>query len=111
MCHIKLFPSKVNPKKFCLAPNHCPKTTNYAYGWNNKGWSYFKLGNTQAALKYYNKAIKINPNTLLFWINKTVLFYSMKKYDKAKLANEHALRIDPKDKEALAMHKKIKKKI
>jgi hypothetical protein len=35
----------------------------------------------------------------------------MKKYDRAKLANEHALRIDPKDKHALARRKQIKKKI
>ena len=65
--------------------------------WNSKAWSYIKLGDTQAALKYYNKAIKLNPKTLLLWINKAVQFYSTKEYDRAKHANEHALRFDPKD--------------
>lgn len=48
-----------------------------------KGNEEFKKGNYEAALAYYDQAIKLNPKDLAFYLNRSGAYHGLKQYEKA----------------------------
>jgi len=49
----------------------------------HKGLDYFHRGELENSLKFYNKAIKLNPLRSNIWANRAQVLYKMKNYDEA----------------------------
>jgi tetratricopeptide (TPR) repeat protein len=61
-----------------------------------RGCSYHELEMYSEAVKYYRKAIKLNPDYTEAFINLGVTYYQLGKYSKAIDAYEKALRLNPR---------------
>jgi len=71
--------------------------------WNLEGVEYLRHGNTEEAIKYFEKAIGINPSFELPWANKAKVFFDLKKYDEALECINKALELHPSWTEALKL--------
>jgi len=69
--------------------------------WNLEGAEYLRHGNTEEAIKCFEKAIEINPSFELPWANKAKVFFSLKKYDEASECINKVLELHPNWAEAL----------
>jgi len=61
-----------------------------------QGKEYYKKGNYKKAIKYYTKAIKINPKYELGYINRGISYGQRKKYEKALTDYNTSLNLNPK---------------
>ena len=61
---------------------------------NNKGKTLYKLGRYHDCLKYFDKAIEINPKYVDAWTNKGNAFYNLGRYDEAIIYFDKAIEID-----------------
>jgi tetratricopeptide (TPR) repeat protein len=59
-----------------------------------KGVSLLYLGKYDEAIKYFDKALEINPNETRAWINKSDALFHLGKYEEAINANRELLNID-----------------
>ncbi len=64
------------------------KAPEYAPLYSNLGHVYVRMGKNDEAMKYYDKALAINPQLPEAWNNKILLLIDTKQYDKALLAWE-----------------------
>jgi tetratricopeptide (TPR) repeat protein len=55
------------------------------------------LGVYTEAIKYYDKALEIDPKDANVWVNKAVALHKLEKYDEAIECYDKALEIDPED--------------
>ena len=69
--------------------------SNTSYYWIQKGDGYFSLGNTELALKCYEKAIDLDPNSALAWNNKGRVLYDIDEREEAIEFFDQAIKIDP----------------
>jgi tetratricopeptide (TPR) repeat protein len=60
-----------------------------------KGYNLDYSGNHEEAIKYYEKAIDLNPNDADYWTSKGATLYDLKDYNKALQCFEKALELDP----------------
>lgn len=67
----------------------------FSYALNNKGVILLDKGNNAEALKYFEKASKIEPNNLLFLRNKIAALSSSGITDLAQMAYNQILELDP----------------
>ena len=58
------------------------------------GFCYYKIGQNEKAIAYYQKAIQLNPNFFWFYHNLGVIFFKNKEYDKAANAFAKAVQTD-----------------
>lgn len=65
------------------------------YAWENKGFSLYKEGKYDEALKAFNKSIELNPNYAYVWYEKADTFIKQGKYDAAVTALNEAISINP----------------
>jgi tetratricopeptide (TPR) repeat protein len=65
------------------------------YAWENKGFSLYKEGKYDEALKAFNKSIELNPNYAYVWYEKADTFIKQGKYDAAVKALNEAISINP----------------
>ncbi len=72
-----------------------------AIEWYYKGIDESKNNNFKNAIKFYKKAIKIDPNFAFAWDNMGITYRRLEKYKKAINAYENSLKIDPKGKTPL----------
>ena len=68
-----------------------------------KGNDFYKKGDFNNALVYYNKALMENPGEYLLHYNVANIFYKMKKYDEAMSNYEHSL-FGAEKKDTAAIH-------
>jgi tetratricopeptide (TPR) repeat protein len=59
-----------------------------------KGRSLLWLGKYDEAIKYFDKALEINPNDTKAWYNKSTALFNLGKYEEAINANRELLNID-----------------
>lgn len=67
----------------------------YPEATNNLGVLYYNLHNYGKAIKYYRKAITLNPNSASFHSNLGTAYFSRKEYDLASHEYAAALSLDP----------------
>jgi len=72
-----------------------------ALEWYYKAVEQDSKGNYVKAIKFYKKAIKLDPNFAFAWDNMGLLYRKLEKYDKAIEAYENSLKIDPNGKTPL----------
>ncbi len=72
-----------------------------AVKWYNKGSVESENNHFEKAIKYYKKAVKLDPNFAFAWDNMGLTYRKMKKYKKAIMAYNKSLEIDPKGKTPL----------
>ncbi|MEQ8192140.1 MAG: tetratricopeptide repeat protein, partial [Candidatus Eremiobacterota bacterium] len=70
------------------------------YELNTRGQVFIKLGKYKEAIKYFDKAIEINPKDVEAWNNKGYTFIKLGKYEEAIKCFDKAIEINPKDAEA-----------
>ncbi len=63
--------------------------------WNYLGLSYHESGQSKKAIKAFENAIKLDPNSATFRINAAFCYLVAKKEKKARSAAEAAIRLDP----------------
>ena len=61
-----------------------------------KGYQFYKQGNFEKALAYYNKAIELNPNSHSSYYYRGILFYKKKSLEKAKQDFQTSVYLYPK---------------
>jgi tetratricopeptide (TPR) repeat protein len=67
-----------------------------ASSWNDRGVDLYALDKYDEALKCYDKAIELDPQSSLAWNNKGSALFSQGKYDEAIQAYDRAIEIAPK---------------
>lgn len=72
-----------------------------AWEWNNKGGSFFRLGQAERALDCFDKALEIAPWFVEIWANKAVLFQSLGRMNESLSCFNKALELDPHNAHAL----------
>lgn len=72
-----------------------------AVKWYNKGIKESENTHFEKAIKYYKKAVKLDPNFAFAWDNMGLAYRKLKKYNKAIIAYNKSLEIDPKGKTPL----------
>ena len=70
---------------------------NFAYAYNNRGWSYTSLKEYEKAIVDYSKAIEINPEYVLAYNNRGLSYAYLKEYKKAIADYNKAIEIDPEN--------------
>lgn len=68
--------------------------------WNSEGMDLFLLKRYADAIKFYDKALEIDPKFLCAWVNKGTAFYKMGWDGEAIVAFNHAIEIRPQDSHA-----------
>jgi tetratricopeptide (TPR) repeat protein len=68
--------------------------TNDASTWFDKGLELYNIGNYDESIKYYDQAIKINPEYAKAWLNKGNSLAMLDRYDEAILCYSRAVEID-----------------
>jgi tetratricopeptide (TPR) repeat protein len=69
---------------------------NYLWVWNNRGEAYAELGNTQAALADFQKAIELDKSkSFVPWNNIGKLYYQQQNYEQSIEAYQQALEVHP----------------
>jgi tetratricopeptide (TPR) repeat protein len=66
---------------------------------NRKARCEFRMDNKEKAIKYYDDALKINPNFAETWYNKGRTLGFDRRFDEARECFERAVELDPKNKE------------
>jgi len=70
-------------------------------GYYNRGNWYGKIGQQEAALADYNRALDLNAGIPRIWYNKGLLLAQMNQNDSALVAFDHVVELDPKHVDAL----------
>jgi len=83
-----------------LLPGNADVRTRMALVSHAKGTHLFNLGRFQDADVEFSSAIKHNPNVATFFVHRGNALYFQQKYDRAYQEYQHALRLDPQNKEA-----------
>ncbi|KAM3145859.1 hypothetical protein pb186bvf_002154 [Paramecium bursaria] len=65
--------------------------------YNCKGVMFQKMGNHQAAIQMFDKAINLNSNEPIFYFNKAQSFKNTDDYDNAVIMYNQAIKFDPED--------------
>jgi len=65
------------------------------WAYNNRGYSYRKLGNNEDAIADYTRAIRIDPDYALAYTNRGYLYAKLGNYEEAIADYTRAIRIDP----------------
>ena len=114
--------------EFNKAIKHYDKFSSHVY--HNKAFALAKKGRKEEAKKFYEEALRRNPNQILTGENLGYLYYTTMDYENAVRVGEHVLKVDPKntevpkwlpdayrkrikqrrDKQRKELHKKIKEK-
>ena len=68
----------------------------YAEAYNNRGNTYFVLGNQQEAMKNYNQALKLNPELASAYYNRGYANYKGGKMEQAIKDYNRAIELNPK---------------
>ena len=68
-------------------------------------------GNTDEASRLYNRVLATNPNNVTALVNQSVIFIDHQNYTHAKSLLEHAIKIAPKDAEALNNYGNVLKEL
>lgn len=82
-------------------PNKPPVSSNLrtsskeAYALNQKASALYKLGRNEEALEASEKAVEIDPNYAVAWVNNAAALLKLKRYDEALQASEKAIELDP----------------
>jgi tetratricopeptide (TPR) repeat protein len=63
--------------------------------WNNLGTTYFLEGKAKKSLKYYQRAVKLNPSGASFHLNLGTAYFHNKQFDEAVAEYRAALSLDP----------------
>lgn len=85
------------PQNFYQEPSHPPRpprqltTEEQAQEYKLQGNEAYKKKNWQLALEYYDKAIQLNPNEVVFINNKAAVYYAMRDYKRCIDLCEEAL--------------------
>ena len=66
-----------------------------AYDWFNKGEALYSQGKYEEAIKAYDEAILLKPNSAGLQVSKGDALCNMGKYDEAIMAFDRAISIDP----------------
>ncbi|HUV03021.1 MAG TPA: tetratricopeptide repeat protein [Desulfobacteria bacterium] len=61
----------------------------------NRGYTYYKKGNFENALKDYNRAIELDPNNAGYYNSRGTTYRKSKRYDKEEKDYKKALELDP----------------
>jgi tetratricopeptide (TPR) repeat protein len=73
---------------------------------NNAGYVHFKLGESQEALDYYDKALAIDPNRTKALNNKGYILFELGRYQEAIISSERVLAINSHDSKAIDLRSK-----
>jgi tetratricopeptide (TPR) repeat protein len=66
-----------------------------AEDYNNRGLTYAQLGQHEAALADYHRAIELDPNLAIAYANRGLAYYDTNRYEEALSDYNQALRLDP----------------
>jgi tetratricopeptide (TPR) repeat protein len=65
--------------------------------WNNKGLALYNLGKHEEAIKWYDKALEIEPNDDKAWYNKGLALDKLTKYEDARKCFDKAQQLREKN--------------
>ncbi|MCX6678341.1 MAG: tetratricopeptide repeat protein [Methanothrix sp.] len=66
-----------------------------AEDWYNKGVTVFRQGEYDEATRYFDEAIRLDPNYAIAWYDKGASLYRLHRYDEALQAYDEAIKLDP----------------
>ena len=101
-----LDPPPIGAEQFCAAPlqkiyrNISPEVKSNALSKNNQGYFDFNKGKYDDAIKYFENAIKSDPQAAVIHYNLGSTYLKMKEYTKAVNYLQKAVKFDPEFKEA-----------
>nr|2AVP_A Chain A, synthetic consensus TPR protein [Methanothrix harundinacea 6Ac] len=67
-----------------------------AEAWYNLGNAYYKQGDYDEAIEYYQKALELDPRSAEAWYNLGNAYYKQGDYDEAIEYYQKALELDPR---------------
>src|SRR5260370_6267762 len=75
---------------------------NYRMGYEYRGRAYLEVGQQQAAIADFSKAISIDPDAIYGYSMRGRAYYFLNQFDSAMADFQAALRIDPKDSDTIS---------
>ena len=60
----------------------------------------YAKGDTTKAINYYRKAVQYGPNDSKTWYNLAGIYFTVHRYDSARICFEQTLKINPKEQQA-----------